>query len=396
MGQRGAGGRWAATPSPPAPTSRWRRPSRCPPKPRCRPPPSRSTRERRRCCGVGDGAGSLLGRGGAPTPTGPGPACGSPTSTPPTGPRGRGGRRRQPATDRVGPERRSAGHDCIRRPPTLTHALTPPAGWRTNHPRPNPQTRRRLGPALAPAPRARQAQRQRAPRHYRAHRLSSAGGSAAGLGRGLAVNTRSAPFPPPTNDPRLVSSSRPAREGGGNSTARDLGMGRRRLDEWAGGRSPAGARRARHGLRRRPRPCRPLRWSRTRRLVRQDTWEWDGRAGSERTRSRQPVRPVHPAMAYDPVRGRVVLFGGRDDGGSPGHLGVGRASWVNVTPERHKPGGTRRHAMAYDGRRGRIVLFGGDGGSRAPGHLGVGRNKLGGGGARRHKPERSRRAFHGL
>jgi hypothetical protein len=44
---------------------------------------------------------------------------------------------------------------------------------------------------------------------------------------------------------------------------------------------------------------------------RDDTWSWDGRAWS-RVDGRGPGLRAHHAMAYDPVRSRIVVFGGYD------------------------------------------------------------------------------------
>ena len=67
---------------------------------------------------------------------------------------------------------------------------------------------------------------------------------------------------------------------------------------------------------------------------------------------------MNEAMAYDPVRERVVLFGGR----SPfvrGDTWVwdGRR-WTKMRP-RHAPSPRRDHVMAYDPNRGTVLLFGG-------------------------------------
>src|SRR5438093_448817 len=74
------------------------------------------------------------------------------------------------------------------------------------------------------------------------------------------------------------------------------------------------------------------------------------------------LAPRHgQAMAYDAVRGRVTLFGGR--GGSS--LGD-TWEWEGTTwTQRASSGPSPRsgHAMAYDEVRGRVVLFGGSNGS---------------------------------
>lgn len=104
-----------------------------------------------------------------------------------------------------------------------------------------------------------------------------------------------------------------------------------------------------------------------------DTWEWDGSAWQEIT----PTDDYHPAlrsshaMAYDPTRQRVVLFGGQNDGG--GVFGDvwewDGATWTNPallgTPGIDFPSPRYGHTMVYDPVRAKVVLFGG---SDATGH----------------------------
>lgn len=106
----------------------------------------------------------------------------------------------------------------------------------------------------------------------------------------------------------------------------------------------------------------------------QDTWEWNGTDGTwtNRTPSTLPLswpqaREV-TAMAYDPRTGRVVLFGG-DIGRSGGVLATlqdtwewdgAAGTWTNCTPSplpASWPESRSAHAMAYDGER--VMLFGG-------------------------------------
>jgi hypothetical protein len=46
-----------------------------------------------------------------------------------------------------------------------------------------------------------------------------------------------------------------------------------------------------------------------------DTWEWDGTSWNERIPTSSPAARTDHAMAYDPRRQRVVVFGGRALGG---------------------------------------------------------------------------------
>ncbi len=98
------------------------------------------------------------------------------------------------------------------------------------------------------------------------------------------------------------------------------------------------------------------------------TWEWDGRVWRDVTGvASGPSRRSRGAMAYDSARERLVLFGGccgRDADGNSNGLGLadvweydGRA-WREVTAA-DSPPGRYAHAMAYDSVRARVVMYGG-------------------------------------
>lgn len=91
------------------------------------------------------------------------------------------------------------------------------------------------------------------------------------------------------------------------------------------------------------------------------------------------VDSTHPsgrtglAMAYDPVRKRLVMFGG-SVGPATGCFAIGDPladtwespdgnTWVEKTPT-FGPGARNGHLMAYDGNTNRVILFGGDAGFR--------------------------------
>jgi hypothetical protein len=90
-----------------------------------------------------------------------------------------------------------------------------------------------------------------------------------------------------------------------------------------------------------------------------DTWEWDGRRWEHRDARNRPQPRWFHAMAFDWVRGRVLLFGGSD--GTTVYTDTwewdGR-DWRQV-PTTAAPGIRVGHRMASDPLRGRIVLFGG-------------------------------------
>ncbi len=94
-----------------------------------------------------------------------------------------------------------------------------------------------------------------------------------------------------------------------------------------------------------------------------DMWAWDGRAW-RRLPGPTPSARAEAGMVYDSARRRVVLFGGyRTGGGERVRLGD-TWEWDGSRWElRSTEGPTPRNgaALAYDARRRRVVLFGGSG-----------------------------------
>ena len=91
-----------------------------------------------------------------------------------------------------------------------------------------------------------------------------------------------------------------------------------------------------------------------------DTWEWDGSTWTRRTPAQSPPARFDLAMAYDRLRQRSVLFGGRPDyattfGDTWEWDGV---NWVNAAPA-FAPSARVNAAMAFDPRNRRVLLFGG-------------------------------------
>ncbi len=89
-----------------------------------------------------------------------------------------------------------------------------------------------------------------------------------------------------------------------------------------------------------------------------DTWEFDGRQWAQRTTAHVPPARLGHGMAYDPGRGRVVMFGG----GSTGYLAdtweYDGSDWHLQSPQA-SPAPRYGTAMAFDRNLGRTVLFGG-------------------------------------
>ncbi len=90
------------------------------------------------------------------------------------------------------------------------------------------------------------------------------------------------------------------------------------------------------------------------------TWTWDGSEWTERSECgpRPPAR-VNPSMAFDPLRQRVVMFGGYSHLTGPfGDTWEWDGScWTQVDDS--GPSARESAAMAYDGSRQRVVMHGG-------------------------------------
>jgi len=98
-----------------------------------------------------------------------------------------------------------------------------------------------------------------------------------------------------------------------------------------------------------------------------DTWEWDGRRWARATPDASPPPRAGGALAFDPARGVVVLFGGCSHLDSPltnrtcgGPLGD-TWTWDGVTwrPVGDGPPARGRATLAWDETRQVLVLFGG-------------------------------------
>jgi hypothetical protein len=93
-----------------------------------------------------------------------------------------------------------------------------------------------------------------------------------------------------------------------------------------------------------------------------ETWEYDGMKWSRILPAHTPSGLASFGMAYDEVRGRVVVYGGDADNTFP----IAERStweydgfdWRKVTTS-NSPGPLERPAMCHDIARGRTVLFGG-------------------------------------
>lgn len=94
-----------------------------------------------------------------------------------------------------------------------------------------------------------------------------------------------------------------------------------------------------------------------------DTWEWDV-ATSTWAQMAPPTTPtarVHPRMAFDPIHLKPLLFGGRGAGSNQTWHWDG-ANWTQLAPATVPPGREQTH-LATDWARGRVWMFGGSTGA---------------------------------
>lgn len=92
-----------------------------------------------------------------------------------------------------------------------------------------------------------------------------------------------------------------------------------------------------------------------------DTWIWNGSAWNHVTPATSPPARWNSASAYDAARDRVVLFGGNAGGAKNDTWEWDGSTWANVTPANpsDSPPARTEHMMAYDPVRQRVVMFGG-------------------------------------
>jgi hypothetical protein len=97
-----------------------------------------------------------------------------------------------------------------------------------------------------------------------------------------------------------------------------------------------------------------------------ETWIWTGSRWRQAFPSTKPAKRSAHGMAYDSIRKRIVMFGGRqartDPEGSITLLGdtwiYDNDNWVALNPP-NSPQPRHLFAMGYDPRRDRVMLFGG-------------------------------------
>ncbi len=105
-----------------------------------------------------------------------------------------------------------------------------------------------------------------------------------------------------------------------------------------------------------------------------ETWEWTAGQWIQRTAASPPPR-CFAGMDFDSFRGRTVLYGGQDCTGNMSHVAPDTdlwewdgATWTNPHPSGGPPSGLSGFGMAFDVQHAQSVLFGGDT-SATPGQL---------------------------
>jgi pimeloyl-ACP methyl ester carboxylesterase len=92
-----------------------------------------------------------------------------------------------------------------------------------------------------------------------------------------------------------------------------------------------------------------------------ETWEYDGTTWTRKFPAQSPVGRDRPAIAYDPIRRVTVLFGGSTPGDGTFYNDTWEYdgnTWVQRFPL-NPPSPRNGAKMAYDPIRGRMLLFGG-------------------------------------
>jgi hypothetical protein len=97
-------------------------------------------------------------------------------------------------------------------------------------------------------------------------------------------------------------------------------------------------------------------------ILMNDTWSWNGTAWTQLGPSVRPSARFMHEMVYDSTNSRIVLFGGYADSGTSIELGDtwlwNGTTWTQASPS-SSPSPRVAAAMAFDPSRGRVVLFGG-------------------------------------
>ena len=79
-----------------------------------------------------------------------------------------------------------------------------------------------------------------------------------------------------------------------------------------------------------------------------DTWTWDGTNWKQETPTAVPPARSRSAMAYDPISGVTILFGGETDTGVVGdQWSWNGVNWTQLTPPQPAPSARKGAGMAF-------------------------------------------------
>lgn len=91
-----------------------------------------------------------------------------------------------------------------------------------------------------------------------------------------------------------------------------------------------------------------------------ETWVWDGTTWTQQSPATVPTRRSQFSMAYDPVRGEVVMFGGRSNLNAylSDTVVWDGTDWTVLSPAT-SPSAREQHGMCWDPFLQAVVLYGG-------------------------------------
>ena len=92
---------------------------------------------------------------------------------------------------------------------------------------------------------------------------------------------------------------------------------------------------------------------------RNDTWEWDGSAWSQKCNPCAPSARTFSALAYDVVRDTVVMYGGNDGSRKDDMWEWDGITWSLVSQGAPQPPGLNNFAMVHNNSTGNVLIFGG-------------------------------------
>ena len=89
-----------------------------------------------------------------------------------------------------------------------------------------------------------------------------------------------------------------------------------------------------------------------------ETWEWDGTIWKKLNPATKPSARSGHGMVYESARGKVLLFGGSLELSNDETWEWNGTYWTRKNPV-NNPSARTGHSMAYDSIRGKVILFGG-------------------------------------